>query len=327
MMQLINCFLKEKGIKYEIKIVLRGVDLLNVDFSYIIGPLIGGIIGLITNGIAIRMLFRPLHPIKIFNHTLPFTPGIIPKEKARIAKSCGDVVGEILINESVLSENLLSVEMDNKISGFLDHLVDDYKESTLTVQDVLCKAFDTDRTDAYIEKAQTGLIELIYKKACSLDLGASVAEAAIAEVQKNPLYSTFSFLISEDAVVGMKEKIRVMVDDMVFDQGKDLISEAVVRESDGLLHVRLVDLYEDYGHKVPIVKERILGLYHTIVQNSLAKILQAVDLSKLVEDRINGFDVLELEHILLGIMKKELNAIVWLGGLLGLIMGFIMNFF
>ena len=88
---------------------------MNFNFSYLWGPLIGGIIGLITNGIAIRMLFRPLKPVKFLGHTLPFTPGIIPKEKKRIAKSCGNVVGKVLINEKALSENLLSKEMDKKI--------------------------------------------------------------------------------------------------------------------------------------------------------------------------------------------------------------------
>ena len=56
-----------------------------MDLSFFIGPIIGGIIGLITNGIAIRMLFRPLKAIKVWGLTLPFTPGLIPKEKPRIA--------------------------------------------------------------------------------------------------------------------------------------------------------------------------------------------------------------------------------------------------
>ncbi|MBU4541424.1 MAG: DUF445 family protein, partial [Firmicutes bacterium] len=57
-----------------------------MDYTFFIGPILGGIIGLITNGIAIRMLFRPLKAIRVFGLTLPFTPGLIPKEKERIAK-------------------------------------------------------------------------------------------------------------------------------------------------------------------------------------------------------------------------------------------------
>ena len=54
--------------------------------SYIIAPLVGSIIGCITNDLIIRMLFR-LHTAKyIFGMHVPFTPGIIPMEKGRIAK-------------------------------------------------------------------------------------------------------------------------------------------------------------------------------------------------------------------------------------------------
>ena len=37
------------------------------------GPLIGAVIGYCTNYIAVKMLFRPLYPVKIGNWTLPFT--------------------------------------------------------------------------------------------------------------------------------------------------------------------------------------------------------------------------------------------------------------
>lgn len=285
----------------------------------------GGIIGLITNGIAIRMLFRPLHPVKVFGMTLPFTPGIIPKEKSRIAKSCGDVVGTILINEEVLGSTLLSTSMDDKIKGFLNRIIEDHKESEQTIKDVLDRAFTLERRDTYVKKVQHVLSDTFYKKACSLNLGASVADAALEEIKKNPLYDTFSFMISDNAIEGMKGKIQEMVDDMVFDKGEEMITTVVERESEGLLNLTIAELYERFEYQLPRVEDFVLEAYHSLVSSSLSKILKAVDIAKLVEDRINGFDVLELEHIILGIMKKELNAIVWLGGLLGLIMGFIMN--
>ena len=40
------------------------------------GPLIGAVIGYFTNYLAVKMLFRPLHPVKIGNWTLPFTPAL-----------------------------------------------------------------------------------------------------------------------------------------------------------------------------------------------------------------------------------------------------------
>ena len=89
---------------------------MNIDnLQWLIGPIVGAIIGLITNGIAIRMLFRPLYPVKIGKFTLPFTPGLIPKEKPRLAHSIGQVVANQLVNAEVLEKGLLNKDIDDKI--------------------------------------------------------------------------------------------------------------------------------------------------------------------------------------------------------------------
>jgi uncharacterized membrane protein YheB (UPF0754 family) len=46
-----------------------------------------------------------------------------------------------------------------------------------------------------------------------------------------------------------------------------------------------------------------------------------MDIPKVVEARINTFDVAYTEEIILSLAKKELSAITWLGALLGAIMG------
>ncbi len=49
--------------------------------KFLIASIIGGIIGYLTNWIAIKMLFRPYEEKRIFGMKVPFTPGLIPKEK------------------------------------------------------------------------------------------------------------------------------------------------------------------------------------------------------------------------------------------------------
>lgn len=51
--------------------------------------------------------------------------------------------------------------------------------------------------------------------------------------------------------------------------------------------------------------------------------IQELNIPKVVEDKINEFDMAELEKMIMEIAKKELNALVWLGGLLGMLMGFV----
>lgn len=47
------------------------------------------VIGYFTNYLAVKMLFRPRREIKIGSKTLPFTPGVIPKGKPRLARVIG----------------------------------------------------------------------------------------------------------------------------------------------------------------------------------------------------------------------------------------------
>ncbi|MCK4514025.1 MAG: DUF445 family protein, partial [Spirochaetaceae bacterium] len=48
---------------------------------YVLPPALGAVIGYVTNYVAIRMLFRPLTERRVFGVRVPFTPGIIPRQR------------------------------------------------------------------------------------------------------------------------------------------------------------------------------------------------------------------------------------------------------
>jgi len=97
-------------------------------FPYLIPPLLGGVIGYVTNYVAIRMLFRPLRAWRILGIRLPLTPGIIPSKRGELAIRMGEMVGDHLLTaddvghafakESIQRELRLTVT--EKLSSFLD---------------------------------------------------------------------------------------------------------------------------------------------------------------------------------------------------------------
>lgn len=87
--------------------------------EYITPMFIGSIIGYFTNWLAIRMLFRPYEEKRLFGFKIPFTPGMIPKERARIAKSVGETVEDYLLTPEGLIEIILSEENQNKLRDWL----------------------------------------------------------------------------------------------------------------------------------------------------------------------------------------------------------------
>jgi uncharacterized membrane protein YheB (UPF0754 family) len=54
-----------------------------------------------TNALAIRMLFRPLRPWKIGGLRVPFTPGVIPRQRHDLAERIGRMVSEELLTADV----------------------------------------------------------------------------------------------------------------------------------------------------------------------------------------------------------------------------------
>ena len=89
---------------------------------WIAPPVIGAFIGYITNDIAIRMLFRPLKPVRILGIRLPFTPGIFPKERYNLSKSIGVMVSRELITEEAVRRQLHAEKTRSRLASGLSSI-------------------------------------------------------------------------------------------------------------------------------------------------------------------------------------------------------------
>ncbi len=75
--------------------------------------MLGGVIGYFTNDIAIKMLFRPYKPIYVAGRQLPFTPGLIPSNQARLAQRISNaIMGSLLTPDELqnIARRLLQTE-------------------------------------------------------------------------------------------------------------------------------------------------------------------------------------------------------------------------
>ncbi len=86
---------------------------------WILPPLLGAIIGYVTNRIAIKMLFRPSNPKRIFGVRVPLTPGVIPRNRFDLARTIGRMVSEQLLSPQALREQLENPEFRNRIVGWI----------------------------------------------------------------------------------------------------------------------------------------------------------------------------------------------------------------
>ncbi len=82
------------------------MELLSGVLIWVLPPLLGAIIGYVTNAIAIRMLFRPLTEKRIFGLRVPLTPGLIPRERGDLAESMARMVSTELLTEEAVRRQI-----------------------------------------------------------------------------------------------------------------------------------------------------------------------------------------------------------------------------
>jgi len=94
---------------------------------WVLPPVIGAVIGYITNAVAITMLFRPHNAKKIFSVKIPMTPGIIPKQRYELSKSVGAMVSRELLTEDAVRKQIRSKSflknVNSSLGSFLDIII------------------------------------------------------------------------------------------------------------------------------------------------------------------------------------------------------------
>lgn len=288
-----------------------------MDLSILKGPVIGAMIGYGTNWIAIKMLFRPRRPIKIGRFTLPFTPGIIPKRKEKLAKAIGQMVGDNLFTRNDMQEILLSEEIEVAIvNGMLSFLG---REESL--KSVLLETLDEEKYFSLREnlkwlmskKIQTGLLQM--------EIGQIIAKEG-GEIIRNKVKGSMLRMLVTDGLID--SIVAPMGDEMeryLKEQGQEKIAAIVENELNSIEEDSIKDLVKYFAFDEEKLKTGIQNIYRDFVKKQVSGLLEKMDISKVVEEKVNQMDVLEIEKLLLSIMKKELHAIVNLGALIGLILG------
>ena len=296
-----------------------------IELTYIARPLIGAVIGYITNDIAIRMLFRPRTAKYVFGIKLPFTPGLIPKEKSRIAASIGSAISKNLMNREVLERTLLSQEMIGKIESGMAMFVSTQKTNDETVEEFLLHYLSKENVVDICSNVSSDLATQIHTALSSAGLGTKIAEIVIRHVidkVENGLLGMFGVEQFMGLIASRAESLLAKnINEMIAGHSQEMVTILVGDQLKKFMNIPMKNLFIGKEKQIEKVESAVLSLYKTLVTEQLPEILDTINISKIVESRINEMDVKESEKLILEVMDKELKAIVWLGALLGFAMG------
>jgi len=92
-----------------------------LDYRLILPPVIGALIGWLTNYVAIKLLFRPLKPVAVLG--LHFQ-GLIPKRRREIARSIAGTIEREVISSEDITGLLSGIDWESEVEGMIHELVD-----------------------------------------------------------------------------------------------------------------------------------------------------------------------------------------------------------
>lgn len=275
------------------------------------GPVIGAIIGIFTNYIAVKMLFRPYYTKHIGKMHIPFTPGIIPRRQPALAAALGRMVSEKLVRKEDLRRALLSDELTNTIVGGMLALPPVGDAGKALVGD----AYQIGRgklLDMLTDKVIVGIGSLDITEILKKE-GATLAGSL---TQRNPLLGMF---LNESTIASLAVPLADRITGFLDGEGRVKLREVLDNEVSKLEAKPIGEMLGDREQ----MKELLGSVYRRLISEHADAIASRFHIAEIVEKRVAAMPPQDLERLLLSVMRKELNAVIWLGSAIGFIMGIV----
>ncbi|MDR1908486.1 MAG: DUF445 family protein [Spirochaetaceae bacterium] len=302
---------------------------------WLLPPLVGAAIGYLTNAVAIKMLFRPLKEIRLFagkggkGIKLPFTPGILPRERHKLASSIGAMVERELLTEEIVRERLrresVRETVRNSIGALTANLLRLSPAELFRAEPQGAYPALSALTEAVWPRLVDSLTAFLGKPDIRRELegqGKKLVETAMDELS---VFQRF-FVEAGNYDTAIQERMPRIVDDFIRRM------DTLLR--DGKMRGRVLSALGEEGSQglgelLNLQGEVKEGLDRLIadrlfeaVDRQIGPILSTLDIKTMVEERIDSLEMIRVEKIVLDVMANQFTWINLFGGILGALIGF-----
>lgn len=284
-------------------------------------PLIGGCIGLITNSLAIKMLFRPYKEIRIARFRVPFTPGLIPKEKSRIAHAIANVIANNILDKNTILSALASDSIREIFEKKYDEKLNEWKNFDFTCGELIEKYNLEDSANIIEANLRSSVSKYFIEQLQEKKVARNLIIEAFQQLESN--MNSFLYKMGKKALEAVRETMIDKAEDLIAVHGEEFIGQYIDEAYLKWLDRPVCEIVILAEEKFPDMKKNIWEKYMDILKNKSGQFFSAFNIEKVIEDKINEYNLEDLEKMIMEISKKELNALVWLGGVLGVIMGYV----
>ena len=287
---------------------------------WIIPPLVGAIIGYVTNALAIKMLFRPLREIRLFGLRIPFTPGILPRKRGKLAESIGRMVERELLTPGVLRERLARTEVRENIGKALgsytgqllerpiSYWLED-RDEELPLREILNDFFSSGVFDFFLEE----IIKSWFN-----------GDSDSKDAKRRSLGSWFKSRYKDINSIFIPPARRMLKNSFVHGMKNEkpsiyrLALESAVKKYPGITLREFLSLGELKKNQLDFfLSEKATDALDDNIEGALS----SVDVKVLVSDRINSLEMIKVERIILDVLAGQLKWINIFGAILGALIG------
>lgn len=156
---------------------------------------IGGIIGYITNVLAIKLIFRPIQPIKIPILNFEII-GLIPKRRNEISKNIGEIIQEEFLSMDDILESIMTEDDKEKIIEYIKEKINKIAQEKMSFIPLpirgMVEGYIMDAIDEEIKKAINELSDEIINKAKER---INIQEMVETKINKLDLYELENLII------------------------------------------------------------------------------------------------------------------------------------
>jgi uncharacterized membrane protein YheB (UPF0754 family) len=317
---------------------------MNFFLQFAVPPLAGALIGFVTNLIAIKMLFRPLCEYRVFGIRVPFTPGILPRQRHKLADSIGAMVERELLTPELLRQRLAQADLREKMAGSISAFTGKILKRPLG--DFLGgAAFET----AIGQSIKKRLLDWLEKQYPAV-VASLTGFLRTSEVHQKLEYQGRIFLTEVILKLNVFQRLflsAAQYDRTLSSQMPDIIDELIDRVNSLLtedeIRLKALDSLESAVNRFQeslAQNHEVLGTLLSIGSEEKAKLdqllcsrllrlideeiegaLHSINVRDMVSRRINELDMERVERIVLDVMANQLQWINVFGAILGFLIG------
>ena len=288
-------------------------------WNIILPVAVGALIGYCTNYIAIKMLFHPRKSVQVFGRTLPFTPGVIPKNQGRIARAVGHAVGKSLLTGDDLLGVLKKEEVKDTIS---QKLTEEILDSQRTLGDCMDQ-LRSGKGQAVNEKLTSLFTGKLIDGVKKIDFSELISSAAVPAILEKVQNSMLAMFLNESTVTALTAPVGKSVGEYIGIHGNEILEPIVREELTGWSDRTVLDAVQLLGADRECVKKTAGDFYEKLTSEYAPALMNHLDIAGMVEQKVNDMDVKALEDLVLSVMEQELRSIINLGAVIGAVIGII----